>query len=242
MLRRIIFSAFGAALIIGVAVSIIQSFTTVPLILQAEQYEGAMPQNHSAGNASRGGWMAAYADEAAGSAATGESAWSPADGIERTAYTVIANFVIGAAASLMLLGLMILKGDPIDARRGLLWGLAAFVAVSLLPSLGLPPQLPGTPSADIAARQGWWLFAVAFSAAGVALVAFGRQPWWWMGGIALIVVPHFVGTPVRPSSEVSYPGVMAGDFAVASLVVGAALWTLAGAASAWLYQRLAAYG
>lgn len=245
MLRNIVFSAFGAALIVGVAVSILQTYTTEPLILHAEEFEGAAPHDHEAPApaASSGGWMAAYAHEETASTSTATTEpeeWGPADGFERVAYTALANFVIGAGISLMLLGLMILKGDPIDARRGLLWGLGAFVAVSLLPALGLPPELPGTPAADILARQGWWLFAAAVSAAGVGLIAFGRDWWWWAGGVALIIAPHVIGAPVPPSHDVSYPGALAGEFVVASLVVSAALWTIAGAASASLYQRLTA--
>jgi predicted cobalt transporter CbtA len=60
--------------------------------------------------------------------------------------------------------------------------------------------------------------------------------------VALLIMPHLIGAPVPPSHEVSYPGALAGEFVVASLVVSALLWTLSGAASGWLLQRLSRSG
>jgi predicted cobalt transporter CbtA len=40
MFRTIVFSAFGAALAVGLALSVLQAFTTEPLILHAEEFEG----------------------------------------------------------------------------------------------------------------------------------------------------------------------------------------------------------
>ncbi len=247
MFRNIVFSAFGAALAICVGISVLQAFTTEPLILHAEEFEGAAPHDHAAAPAPQatGGWMAAQAHEAAAQEAgvageEEEEEWGPADGFERTFYTVLANLVIGFGVSLMLLSLMVLRGGPIDVWSGLLWGVAAFFAVSLLPSLGLPPELPGTPAAEIGSRQAWWLATAIASAGGLALIVFGRQ-WWWLAlGAVLIVAPHVIGAPEPPSHDVSYPGALAGEFVIASLVVSAAMWAVAGAGSAWLYQRLTA--
>jgi cobalt transporter subunit CbtA len=173
-------------------------------------------------------------------AAGEEEEWAPADGVERGLYTALANLVLGFAISLMLLAVMVIKGDPIDARRGLLWGIAGFAAVSLLPALGLPPELPGTPAADIHARQLWWLTAAAASAAGIGLLVFARNWGLLAAGVALIVAPHVIGAPEPPSHDVSYPGALAGEFVVASLVASALLWSLAGLVSGALYQRFSA--
>ena len=236
MFRNIVFSAFGAALAIGLAVSVLQSFTTEPLILHAEEYEGGATHDHAAA-APATGWTAAHAHE---HEAVVDDGWGPADDLERSAYTVVANTVIGFGIALMLLGLMVAKGDPIDVRRGLLWGIAGFFAVSLLPALGLPPELPGTPAADLTARQTWWFATAVASAGGIALVVFGRQGWMVAAGAALVVLPHIVGAPQPASHDVPYPGGLAGQFVAASLIIGAATWMLAGAVSSWLYRRLAA--
>ena len=244
MFRNIVLSAFGAALLICLGVSLLQTYTTEPLILHAEEFEGAAPHDHAPGaaNAMSSSWMAAHARESsdATAAATEPEEWGPAEGLERTAYTVLANLVIGFGASLMILSLMILKGDPIDTRSGLQWGIAAFFAVSLLPSLGLPPELPGTPAAEIVSRQTWWLATAVASAAGVALIVFRREWWWLVAGGVLIVGPHLIGAPTPPSHDVAYPGALAGEFVIASLVVSATMWAIAGAASGWLHQRLTA--
>ena len=103
---------------------------------------------------------------------------------------------------------------------------------------GLPPELPGTPAADIVERQTWWLATAVASGIGIALIAFGGHWLWKVAGLALIVVPHVIGAPAPPTHDVAYPGALAGDFVIASLVVSAVLWSFSGAAVGWLYQRL----
>lgn len=41
--------------------------------------------------------------------------------------------------------------------QGLLWGLAGCATFVLAPTLGLPPELPGTAAADLTLRQTWWI-------------------------------------------------------------------------------------
>jgi cobalt transporter subunit CbtA len=142
----------------------------------------------------------------------------------------------------MLLAAMVVRGQPIDAKRGLMWGAAGFVAASLLPALGLPPELPGTPAAELLGRQIWWLGTAFASAGGLALLAFGKGWMWRVAGLALLVAPHAIGAPVPPSHEAAYPAGLAGEFVVASIVVSAVLWSLSGLASGWLYARLSRSG
>ena len=229
MFRSVLLSALGAGIAVCVAMTILQAFTTGPLILHAEEFEGA---GHDHG-------VAAH-DHDAGAAAAADEAeeWGPADGAERTAFTALANLVVGVGVSLILLAVMVLSGRPIDARTGVLWGAGAFVAVSLMPSLGLPPELRGTPAGELLHRQLWWVGTAAASAVGLALIAFGRSWLATVAGVVVIVAPHVIGAPVPPSHEVSYPGALAGQFVVASLVVSAAMWLFSGAVVGWLYQRL----
>ena len=245
MFKTIVFSAAGAGVLACVALTALQSQTTEPLILHAEVFEDA-GGGHDPGPAAppvATSDATALAAEAPGHAATPAEAeeseeWGPADGFERTAFTALANLVIGVAVALVLLGGMLLRGDPIDGRRGVLWGLAGFAAASLLPALGLPPELPGTPAADVVDRQLWWIGTAAASAAGIALLVFGPS---WMTavlGLILLVAPHVVGAPPPPSHEAAYPAGLAGEFVAASLVVSAVLWSLAGWSAGWLYRRM----
>lgn len=231
MFRTILYSALGAGLAACVAITAVQTFTTEPLILHAEQFEGG-GHHHDAGT------PAHDHDAAEAPAAEEPEAWSPADGVERTLFTALANLVVAVGVSLILLALMVVSGRPIDARRGLLWGGAAFVAVALLPSLGLPPELPGTPAGDILERQTWWIGTAIVSGLGIALIAFGGHWAAKLAGLALLVLPHAIGAPAPPSHDVAYPGALAGEFVIASLVVSAVLWSFSGAAAGWLYERL----
>jgi cobalt transporter subunit CbtA len=233
MFSRIVFSALGAGLAVCLVVSVIQYFTTEPLILHAEVFEKAdMASAHAQPAAAGSGETAMASEHEHG------DAWQPADGFERTAYTVLANLLVGIAVALMILAAMVLKGEPIDAMRGLLWGVAGFAAASLLPSLGLPPELPGTPAADLLPRQLWWLATAFASAAGIGLLVFGRHWLAWAGGIVLLVLPHLIGAPAPPSLDTSYPAAMAGEFVVASLAVSAILWSLAGLVGGFIHARL----
>lgn len=237
MFKTIVFSAFGAGLAVCAALTVLQQTTTEPQILNAEVFEdasGGHVQDHADAIVADAN---EHADAAAGTSA-GVEAWSPADGLERTVHTVLANLVIGVAVALVLLGGMVLKGDPIDGRRGLLWGLAGFAAASLLPALGLPPELPGTPAADLLSRQAWWIGTAVASAAGIACLVFGRHRVTLAAGVVLLIAPHLVGAPPPPSHDAAYPAALAGEFVAASIIVSAALWSIAGFTAGWLHQRL----
>jgi cobalt transporter subunit CbtA len=228
MFRNIVFSAFGAGVVVCLAVTTLQGFTTQPLIVTAEAYEDRGP---------------AHGDGfGAPAAAQGEDQdhWSPDTGLERTLLTALANFVFGTAISLMLLGCMVLSGRPVNAELGLLWGVGGFVAVSLLPALGLPPDLPGTPAGEHIDRQIWWIGTAAASSLGIMAIAFRPGLPLTVVGIALLVAPHIIGAPAPPSLEVPYPGALAGEFAIASLIVSAVLWCLSGGAGGWLHARFSA--
>jgi cobalt transporter subunit CbtA len=243
MLKNIVFSALGAGIAVGLCLTAIQLFTTIPLILHAEVYESGGGHAHEA---------PASAAEIAAPAGTVETetaahaheaeAWQPADGAERTLYTALANFLVGIGISLMLVGLMVARGGPIDARQGILWGVAGFVAISLLPSLGLPPELPGSAAAEITSRQVWWLAAAAASAIGIGLLILGASWLLRIGGLLLLIAPHVIGAPPPPTHEAAYPAGLAGEFVIASLVASFVMWSLAGLVGGWLHQRLAASG
>ncbi|BCP53431.1 hypothetical protein K32_20480 [Kaistia sp. 32K] len=246
MFKTIILSAFGAGLAVGVALSVVQAVTTEPLILHAETFENAepataaaVPHEHAANEAHATEAAAAPAAAEAAAHEHDEDAWSPADGFERSAYTFLANLLVGVGVSAVLLGLMSIRGGQIDARTGVLWGVAGFFAASLLPSLGLSPELPGTAAAEITSRQVWWLSTAAASAIGLALIVFSQSWLLKVAGLVLGVLPHVIGAPVPPTLEASYPAGLGGEFVAASLVVSALLWVLSGLFSGWLYQRLA---
>lgn len=217
MLKRILLAALVAGLVGGIAISIVQEFTTTPLILHAETYEQAP----------------AGGDVAGGDAA----AWAPADGIERTLHTSFGNIVAGIGFALMLVAGFALHGGEIDGRRGVLWGLAGFTVFSLAPALGLPPEAPGAMAADLVARQGWWLATAGATALGLGLMIFAGKPLWIVLGVVVLAAPHVIGAPQPDNLGGAVPPELAAHFVAASLVTAAVFWALLGWLSGTLYRR-----
>src|SRR5262249_18446225 len=102
-------------------------------------------------------------------------AWQPADGFERTAFTALADVLTGIAFGLLLTAAYALRGQAMDWRQGLFWGLAGFATFTLAPGLGLPPEVPGTESAPLLGRQVWWVATAVATAGGLALIFLTRN-------------------------------------------------------------------
>ena len=97
-------------------------------------------------------------------------------------FTTLANVVTAIGFALLLVVASELAGGIADWRQGMFWGLAAFAVVIIAPGLGLPPELPGMPAAEISARQTWWIGTAIATAAGLALILLGAAfPWRWSG-------------------------------------------------------------
>jgi cobalt transporter subunit CbtA len=221
VLARILTVALLAGFIASTLVSAVQMLRVVPLILEAEVFEAT---DHS-------------------EQAADETMWSPDDGVERTAYTVMANLLIGIGFGLLLVGAFALAetaGRPIDTLRGLLWGLAGFMVFALMPSVGLPPELPGSAAAELRARQLWWLGTAGATGLGLGLIAFGRPPWVKVLALPVMVLPHLIGAPQPSEHDGSAPAELAREFVIASLATTGLFWIALGTASGWLYKRIVA--
>ncbi len=219
MLARFFLAALLTGILAGVFVTPVQHFKTTPLILAAETYEGgAEVHDHAAFQPSL--VTPAHAHGGAAHAEGGDAA--------RFGGTLLANLVIGAAFSLLLLAASLLLDRPLTAANGALWGVAGFAVVTLAPALGLPPELPAMPAADLAARQTWWLATVALAAGGLWLLVFRRSVPAILGGLALLLLPHLVGAPHPADIASPVPATLAAEFAVASLAVSALFWTATG--------------
>ena len=223
-LRRTLLAGLLAGLIAGGFATALQAVRVAPLILAAEVYESAAP--------------AAHEHEA------GEAAWEPAEGLESTGFTLLANMVVGCGFGLLLAGAFAwresVSGEGVGARAGLLWGLAGFATFSLAPSLGLPPAPPGSAEADLAARQTWWLLTVIATGGGLWLAAHARS--WALRAVSIPIValPHIWGAPMPVGAESSVPAELATQFAIASIVTAGAFWALLGTVDGWLYHRFGA--
>ena len=231
--QRLFFAAVLAGLAASLAMSAVQQWRVVPLILEAETYEGAAPEAHSHDTET----AAHTHDEATAPHTHDAEAWAPADGVERTAYTVLANVLGGLGFALLLGAVSVLSGLPITARNGAIWGVGGFIAFQLAPALGLPPELPGMAAADLGVRQLWW-WGTALSA-GAALLVLAR--WRNLPAVAfaavLLLAPHLIGAPAAPHEPTAVPAHLATSFAATALATGALFWLILGPLFGWLYER-----
>src|SRR5690606_515429 len=146
------------------------------------------------------------------------------------------NLVVAVGFALILAALYSLR-EPGRVTTGALWGLAGFAVFCLAPTLGLPPDLPGTAAADLGQRQGWWIATAAATAVGLALLVFAHHWLFKVLGAALLVVPHLIGAPQPATHESLAPEALETQFKIASWVTNAAFWLALGLLSAWLYRR-----
>ncbi|MBW8300403.1 MAG: CbtA family protein [Hydrogenophaga sp.] len=249
LFRSLVFTSVLVGLIVGTVVTLAQFLGTTPLILAAEVYEtgetavspgpgaaAGAAHDHDAG-------IAHDHDAAAAEAHDHHSAdaWAPADGIERTAYTLAANILTAIGFALVLNGLMQISGRHSDWRSGLIWGLCGFVVVMLAPGFGLHPELPGTPAAPLFERQVWWVGTALSTAAGLALLFFQRKPWAAAMAIVLIAFPHVIGAPVPAEGEQALaPEAMSHRFVVIATLTSLLFWALLGSLSGHLRRRFEA--
>lgn len=227
--RNLFFAALCAAFVAGLAMSAIQYYRVVPLILAAETFEGqapVAPHEHAEGTPEHGHETAAPAAEAH---AHDEDAWAPADGFERSAYTVLANLLAAAGIALVIGAISVFANLPITLANGALWGLAGFAAVSLAPALGLPPELPGMPAADLGARQIWWWGTAIATGAAALILAKNRSAPAIALAIVLVAAPHVIGAPDLSGEHASaVPAHLANRFAATALATAAIFWVVLG--------------
>jgi len=207
--RPLILAGALAGLIVGLVLTGAQQIGTVPLILQAETYE--------------------HAGE--------ETAWQPAEGVERNAFTALFNVVEWVGFGFLLGGGLVLSRRRIEWRAGFLWGLAGFVTFVVAPGLGLPPELPGIPAAPLEPRQIWWIGTAAATATGLGLIAFQRKPWAALLAIALIAAPHLIGAPHLDKIETDVPEILSHRFLVAVTLTTLLSWSLLGGLTGFFYGR-----
>jgi cobalt transporter subunit CbtA len=214
MIRRVLLAAVLAGIAAGLVMSVIQHWRVTPLILAAEAYEVA----HS------------HEEE--------EAEWMPADGVERTAFTVLFNVLTGIAFAFIAAAAALITRLPLNPTTGLMWGLAGFATFMLAPSAGLPPELPGMATGDLASAQVWWWSAVAATAGGIGLIALTRHLAWKGAAIALIALPHVIGPPHGDGTS-AVPAGLANAFAANAIAASAVFWMVLGVTLGYLLTRQA---
>ena len=241
MIARILFAAILAGVVAGVFVTGVQAYKVTPLIHEAETYEGKQAGGHDhaapASEKPAAEKPAAEAHDHGGHDHGDGNVWAPGDGFERLFFTLLSNILTGVAFGLLLTAAVVLTGGEISLARGTLWGICGYAAVALAPSVGLPPELPGMPAADLTDRQVWWWSTVVLTAGGLGLMVLQGNFALKALGLVLIVAPHIVGAPQPVSHESAVPAVLASQFAAATLAVSALFWVVLGASAGWFLAR-----
>jgi cobalt transporter subunit CbtA len=187
------------------------------------------------------------ADDHAGHSHDAE-AWTPADGGERTFYTFASNILAGIGFAAVLLALMVQTHTQgltrVTPLKGLAWGGAGFIALFVVPAIGLPPEIPGMEAAAIENRQGWWLLAVSAAVAGLACLAFAPRKMKALG-VVVIAVPYLIGAPHPEGAVITHADAevvtvltqLHADFVMASALANLVFWLVLGLLSAYLLSR-----
>ena len=234
MVAKALLAAIVAGLVAGILMTGVQQLRLVPLIVHAEAYE-------------RGGHDHGAADAAASEATPGAAAVPGGEnndrlfGVGRGAGSLMANLVVGAGYGLLLAAVALLSGRAIAPRSGIFWGAGAWCAVHLMPSLGLPPELPGMPVADLTARQVWWVSTVIASGAGIYLLAFKPAIRAKALGVVLLAAPQIFGAPQPENLHGALPAVLAAEFAAAALATTLFFWLVLGLGLGALMNRIGVF-
>ncbi|MHA1528707.1 MAG: CbtA family protein [Alphaproteobacteria bacterium] len=229
MLKSLLASALFAGLIGGLFAAGLQQAFLVPLIAEAELYE-------------TGAVIHFGAAEAAAEAGPEHAAAAETD-LARSLLTILTTVLTTCGFGLILVAGFALAErmalTRVDLRTGFLFGLAAFAAIQLMPSMGLSPELPGAAAGELAQRQIWWLVTVVGTLAGIGLIAWGNTAA-KIAGAVLIAAPHLVGAPHPHSFEGVVPPELSALFAARVLAVGALGWAALGALAGYFWSREAA--
>ncbi len=229
LFRQIVFVAFLAATGSGMVLGLLQVFHTSPMILAAEVYEETED----------------------------DDVWKPEEGRERIAFTFLSDILIAFGHGLLLTGAMVWilslsrqqVRPSLSWHSGMLFGIAGYIAFFLAPAFGLPPDIPGTLTADPGVRQLWWVATVALTLGGLATFYLARSGF-KLVGFLLLALPHLAGAP-----EASVPGFvdermnwlpaqiqLQHDFIIATAWVNLVYWLVLGSACGHLAGKLIPQG
>jgi len=245
--------ALVAGLLAAILLTLIQTLWVSPLIWQAETFEHAAPHEHAVADHSSPHEHAALHEHTVNAAASAEHAdshhhddaadahhhddseWSPEDGWQRIAFTGASNLVMSVGYALAMVALFHWR-KPKSVVAGIGWGVAGFMVFFGAPSLGLPPELPGTAAAELTSRQAWWIATALCTAVAIGLVVFRKD--WLSRAIApvLLIAPHIYGAPQSASHESLAPEALHHQFVVATSIANGVFWLVLGLCSVWFYR------
>ena len=216
--RELVIAALWTGLLSGLLLTATQQIQVIPTLLKAEVYEESTTVSNTETNHEH-------------------EAWQPENGWERTLFTAAANISLGVGFALLLGTIMCLRGRPGNWHMGLLWGLTGYLTFFVAPSLGLPPEVPGTEAAKLADRQSWWLITVLDTGFGLSLLAFALTKTNKFFGAVLLISPHLIGAPQPEVHNSAAPPELAQTFITATVFANAVFWLALGGLMGQNYKK-----
>jgi len=239
MTSKLFTSGLFAGLAAGLIAVLLQIWLMEPLILQGEAYETGAKVHFGgvAGAEATDGHDHATHDHSDVAATADEQ---DENLTSRFTLAFFAEFVTWAGFGLVMVtgfALAARFGHKTTLQQGLLWGIAGFVSFQLMPGLGLSPELPGVPAADLQSRQIWWFGTVIATAIALGLFAFGIGIAARLLGLGLLLVPHLIGAPHLQEFLGTAPPGLAAEFVTHSFVASMAAWVTLGTVAGYLWHR-----
>jgi len=225
MIKKVFLTAIFSGLIGGIVLGSVQQMTTVPIILQAETYEG--------------GNLISYDNKPIQQLkqnSEDENMWSPSDGFERTLFTFIADIFVSTGFSFILVGLYLFL-KKVDIKNGLISGVIGYLSFFVIPSLGLSPEIPGVIAASLDIRQAWWIGTVFLSIIAFAILFFNSNIKYKVLALGLFVVPFIIGVPLPSFEAGTAPKELLDMFSNSAYLVNAIFWITLGLVSSFIYIK-----
>ncbi|TGL75825.1 CbtA family protein [Leptospira yasudae] len=243
-LQRLVLGS-KAGLIAGLTYGILLQFLIGPLILKAEAFE-TKAETTSAHSHSHDPGVKAHHHHHETTVSEGDSS---APSGKRFLWTWIGCLLLGLAFGILAtLAYSILEFRNILSseffatpwKPSLLISVAGFLIFFGIPSLGLPPQLPGVIGSeeDFEFRQFWWLQSVALSSIGLILTVYlqrrfpkGRSIAFLLCVLLWILLFGFLfwipGVPPH-STETPVPSSLRVEFVFNSIIANLVFWSMIG--------------
>ncbi|SMF73349.1 CbtA family protein [Pseudobacteriovorax antillogorgiicola] len=244
-MSKIFIVAFLSGIMGGSLYSLVQNYRVVPLIAQAELFEGGDIVSYDDPDTVEGHVAHQHllnpdgVEEGANHHDPSE--WKPSQGAQRLFFTWVSNVVLATAWSFLLCGIFLFI-PKLSMRVGMLWGLLGYLAFFVAPAIGLPPELPGMLAADLEDRQLWWLLTAASSFSGMICLYFGKHWTIRFSMVGFLILPHVFGAPHPRVQGGTAPETLWKNYVAATYGANLILWLSLGLIVAFLFRKVASEG
>ena len=225
MFKNIFVSAVVCGAIAGVLATVMQMLLVTPLLMEAELFETGQSMHFI----------------------TDGSPESPIKHVDiwedpyRHLMTLCFNLVTFTGFGFILVAAMAFfqkRGFTLSKAEGIVAGVSGFIVFQLAPSVGLPPELPGTISVAVGLKQAWWIITILSTTVGILLLFLGKYKVVSGAGIIFIIIPHLIGHPKLETYFGVAPPELAAEFASRALAVSLVTWIILGVISSQFWKYL----